>query len=245
METREIGTSIARLLVIEDDEDLAQLLTRLFGSQTRDLSIQFTVSHAGDIASAWEQIERNLFDIMIIDLSLPFRKGEKSQYLSASSIVEKGPKVVGKIVYTSEPVTRLSADILDAGADQFIQKGNTEILISSTIALWKRIREIRSGGTENEMIIKRVGKFTFKSGSHLIRDETGKEIKLTPTEYFLIKYLLTKKTIDKREFSKYILDIDYDPQDRTFDNVLLRLRKKTGESIVQFDSADGMYRLKG
>jgi CheY-like chemotaxis protein/anti-sigma regulatory factor (Ser/Thr protein kinase) len=54
-----------KLLLVEDHADTARALVRLLESRG------YEVSSVGSVASAWEAIERNKFDLLLCDLGLP------------------------------------------------------------------------------------------------------------------------------------------------------------------------------
>lgn len=119
-------------------------------------------------------------DVVILDLGLPDRGGE--EFLER--IRESGSKVP-VLVLSVRDAEKDKIHLLDAGADDYLTKpfGVGELLARIRVLL-------RHSSPEKTDVKVRIGTLELDFGSRRVT-KSGKEIRLTPTEYSFLKLLAT------------------------------------------------------
>lgn len=167
-------TSGLHILVVDDEPPIRKLLQTSLGAQ------QYRVSEAGDGASACETLRKEPFDAVVLDLGMPGMDGfEVIQRLRR----EGNPVPIIVLSAQSDEAGKVKA--LDMGADDYVTKpfGMDELLARLRAAVRHRLQQ--SGERP-----------VFKTGDlvvDLIRRVVlarGKEVKLTPREYDLLRVLV-------------------------------------------------------
>ncbi len=107
-----------RALLIEDDLYTAQLICQML-DQVRDIT--FELVHADTLSSGLEHLEDEHFVIILLDLGLPDSSGIKTLnkvYAQASDIPI--------IVFTGQDDETLGVNAVNAGAEDYLVKGQTD-----------------------------------------------------------------------------------------------------------------------
>lgn len=103
------------VLLVEDDEDTARLVSRVL---SLSVAASFFVTRAGDLQTALGLIERETFDVLLLDLSLP-DGGSMSTLAAAGAIARHVPIAI--LTGTDEDdLVRLAARI---GVQEYLVKG--------------------------------------------------------------------------------------------------------------------------
>lgn len=189
-----MSLSNQRVLVVDDEAPIRRYLRAALGSQ--GLSVY-------ESASGEEAINAVLThrpDIIILDLGLPGIDGiEVTRRLREWS---QTPIIILSVREAEQD--KIAA--LDAGADDYLVKpfGTGELLARMRVALRKQI------STTNEPIFQ-AGGLTVDFSRRLVLVE-DREIQLTPTEYDLLKVLVTHsgKVITHRQMLRQVWGEGYD-----------------------------------
>lgn len=189
-----MSLSNQRVLVVDDEAPIRRYLRAALGSQ--GLSVY-------ESASGEEAINAVLThrpDIIILDLGLPGIDGiEVTRRLREWS---QTPIIILSVREAEQD--KIAA--LDAGADDYLVKpfGTGELLARMRVALRKQI------STTNEPIFQ-TGGLTVDFSRRLVLVE-DREIQLTPTEYDLLKVLVTHsgKVITHRQMLRQVWGEGYD-----------------------------------
>lgn len=127
----EIGPEAIRLLLIEDNVRHAQLLAEAMG----DVGVAYSgaqpysLTHVTGLAEGLEQLAHKEFDVVLLDLSLPEAPG-----LDALMHVRERFESVPLIALTARGEDQLAGQALQAGAQDFLQKGKiTGELLARTV----------------------------------------------------------------------------------------------------------------
>ena len=206
-----------RLLVVEDDARLADVLTRGLREQG------YAVDAAHDGASALEQIATNSYDALILDVMIPAPNGlEVCRQMRAARL--------------STPVLMLTARDavddriagLDCGADDYLVKpfAFTELLA--------RIRALLRRAPMSAQPTLHVADLTIDTASHRVLRGSG-EVVLTSKEYALLEYLArnANRVISRAEIAEHVWDEHYDPFSNVIDVYVNRLRRKIDDTAAQ------------
>jgi DNA-binding response OmpR family regulator len=208
----ETGTVTGRVLVVEDDEAIADVLRRSLRAEGHE------VMSAGDGAEALTLSESFVPDLVVLDLGLPRLNGlEVCRRLRAESDVPI-------LILTARTETDDRVEGLDSGADDYLPKPfEREELLARIRALMRR-RPPR-------------GSASIVIGDLRINPDTrevargDREIDLTNREFELLEYLArNQKLVVSRE--RLLEDVwGYDPfeQTNTIDVFISNLRRKLEE----------------
>src|SRR5436305_12893486 len=172
-----MSKSGARILVVDDEIEILRALQRSLAAHGFEV---FTASNGED---ALESINHYRPDLMLLDLGLPGING-----LEVTKRVRKQSNLP-IIVLSVKDAERDKVQALDLGADDYVPKpfGVDEVLARIRVALRHTARLV--SGIQPR----------FESGPlcveiarrHVTLD--GQEVKLTPTEYDLLKVLIQHK----------------------------------------------------
>ena len=208
----EATTATGRVLVVEDDEAIADVLRRSLRAEGHE------VMSAADGAEALSLSERFVPDLVVLDLGLPRLDGlEVCKRLRAESDV---PILI--LTARTETVDRVEG--LDSGADDYLPKPFERAELLARIRALLRRRPPRGSAS----IV--VGDLRLNPDSREVaRGE--REIDLTNREFELLEYLArNQKLVVSRE--RLLEDVwGYDPfeQTNTIDVFISNLRRKLEE----------------
>ncbi len=164
----------ARVLVVDDEIEIVRALERSLAAHG------FEVFTAGSGEEALEAISLHRPDLILLDLGLPSMSGlEVIKRVRAQSNL---PIIVLSVKDTEHD----KVQALDLGADDYVSKpfGMDEVLARLRVAL-RHSAQVESG-TE---AIFTVGPLRVDFAQRLVQVD-GQEVKLTPTEYDLLKALI-------------------------------------------------------
>jgi two-component system alkaline phosphatase synthesis response regulator PhoP len=208
---------MARLLVIEDNQDLAFGLSRVLDFEGYDVSLASTGTEGVERATELDP------DLIILDLMLP----EMSGYDVLRALRTAGVRT---------PVLILSArseevDVLmgfDSGADDYVTKPfSTPELLARVRALLRRVPG--DSGKESELAtVERFGDVTVNMASRTV-ELAGEPVTVTPKEFDLLVALLARRgaVASRKELLSEVWRYDNaDVMTRTVDVHIGELRRK-------------------
>jgi two-component system OmpR family response regulator len=206
-----------RVLLVEDDADMAQSLKASLTADEHDVEI------AGDGELGQSMALSGGFDVIVLDRMLPKKLGVSV----IKDLREQG---------LSTPVLMLSAlhdedhrvEGLEAGANDYLGKPySTRELLARVKALWNgRGREAQTrlqvGDLEMDLLARIV-----KRG--------GKKLDLQPREFRLLEYLMRNsgQTVTRKMLLENVWDYHFDPQTNVIDVHISRLRSKIDRDFAQ------------
>jgi two-component system KDP operon response regulator KdpE len=164
----------ARILVVDDEIEIMRALQRSLTAHGFEV---FTASTGEDALIA---ITNHRPDLMLLDLGLPGISGLEV----CKRVREQSSLPI--IVLSVKDAERDKVRALDLGADDYVPKpfGMDEVLARIRVAL-RHTAQV-SSGTEPSFLVGPL-KVDFAQRQVLVN---GKEVKLTPTEYDLLKVLI-------------------------------------------------------
>ena len=203
-----------KILIAEDDRDIAELIALYVGRAGWDAHIVAT----GDAALAHARTQT--VDVAILDVMLPGMSGlEVCRALRAAPGTAELPIIM--VTARGDEGDRIVG--LDIGADDYLAKPfSPNELIARIRALLRRSR--RSDALDDTL---QYGSLSMDLTSHTVTDK-GQEVKLTAKEFLLLQYLLQHRG---RVLSRDLLLGDvwgyrYTGGTRTVDVHVRRLREK-------------------
>ena len=203
-----------RILVAEDDRDIADLIARYLRKQGWEPHVVAN----GDEAVAYAR--RHAIDLVVLDLMLPGLSGlEVCRLLRSNKTTEVLPIIM--VTARAEETDRIIG--LDIGADDYLAKPfSPNELVARLRALLRRSKR-----AEAPPAALTFGPIVMDLARHTVADD-GREVKLTAKEFLLLQYLLEHRG---RVLSRDVLLGDvwgyrYTGGTRTVDVHVRRLREK-------------------
>ena len=211
---------ISRLLVIDDDHELCELLQDYLGAEG------FVVEAAHDGEAGAARALSGDFDLVILDVMLPGMNGfEVLRKVRTSSMVP-----ILMLTARGEEVDRIVG--LEMGADDYLPKPfNARELVARIRAVQRRAGAGGAGEQDGEVGEARVavGDLDLDPGSRrLIRG--GVEVELTAVEFDLLRQLMKRagRAVPREELAKLVLGRELEVFDRSIDVHVSSLRRKLG-----------------
>jgi two-component system, OmpR family, KDP operon response regulator KdpE len=203
-----------RVLVVDDEVEMQRALRTGLGYHDFDVRAVGTGEDAVREAAAWRP------DVVLLDLGLPGMDG--FQTLAALRPATRAAVIVVSVM----PGEKDKVRALDAGADDYVVKPfGTEELVARIRAVLRRQADVSSG----EPIV-RSGDLVIDLARRAV-NVGGRAVKLTPTEYELLRYLalhagkpVTHTTLLRQVWGEYAVGDKYNTR-----YVVAQLRKKLGD----------------
>lgn len=206
-----------RLLLVEDDAEIARVVTR--GLEAEGFSVD--VADNG-IDGLWRAGETT-FDAIILDLLLPGLSGYKvCEQLRASG------SNVPVVVLTAKDGDLDQVDLLDLGADDFLTKPVSIRVLAARLRAAVR----RSAGTPTNELV--VGSIRFDLATHRCR-QNGEEVTLTRKEADVLYVLMAAggAAATRQEILAAAWGFDFDGDPGSVDVYINRLRNKLGSDTIR------------
>ena len=202
-----------KILLIEDDARLAQLIRTVLEAEQYDLDVEDN----GD--TGLEAALRGIHDLIIVDWMLPGRDGP-----SLCRILRAAKVVTPILILTARSQVEDRVAGLESGADDYLVK---PFAFDELIA---RIRALtRRGGTTLQMDASelRVGTLVMDLKAHTAR-RGDKVLELTKREWDLLEFFLRHpdQTLSRREIMDYVWSYDASIQPEMVDVYVSYLRTK-------------------
>ena len=208
-----------KILIVEDEPNVASLLHRNL------LEYGHSIGIATDGVIGLDQILSNQYDLALLDIMLPKKSG-----LEILKDLKETNNTTPVILLTALDTTDMVVQGLDLGADDYIAKPFKIEEVVARINAVKRRTTLSKDETPQTLEFKGIqlddlSKKVFKE---------GEEIKLTATEYNLLKLLL--ENIDKVLSREKILDkvwgVQYDLGTNVVDVYINYLRRKLKDNTA-------------
>ena len=201
---------IRRVLVVEDDVDLAQAVADLLGDEG------FVVEQCHDGQSGLATALESAFDVIILDLMLPRRNGfSVCQEIRAAGIQTP------LLMLTAKNGDLDEIEGLEVGADDFLRKPfEWSILLARINALLRRFER----GQSRKVV---VGDVVLDTISRQV-SAGGREAKLTSREFRVLEYLMESadRHVTKTEILEAVWGPDFDGDPNVVEVYVGYLRRK-------------------
>lgn len=208
---------ISRLLIVDDDNFLAESLTRFLSGQDYD------VVRAGTADEAWQMIEAQAPDLALLDLGLPDQDGISL----CRRIRGKWKFPILMLTSRSEAIDKVLG--LEAGADDYLPKPfDRHELLARIRALLRRVGDYQNPAAN----------LPLKSGDLEIDEEArratikGNLLELTETEYKILVYLAKNsgRAISREQLFSTIWGYEMAFNSNSLEVLIYRLRGKITEA---------------
>jgi two-component system OmpR family response regulator len=204
-----------RILVVEDEPDLQNLLARALRAQG------YAVDTASDGEEGLYKAKTWDYDAIVLDWMMPKLSGLAA--LKELRFKKKTPV----LLLTARDATDDRVQGLDAGADDYLIK---PFEIKELLA---RIRSIirRSTGSPSNVIT--IGDVTIDTAAHSVY-RGGQLVSLTAREYALIELLAQRKgkIVTRQTLYEHLFDENDDSLSNLIEVHMSNLRKKLGKDLI-------------
>ncbi|MFF5078301.1 response regulator transcription factor [Actinoplanes sp. NPDC000266] len=222
-----------RLLVVEDEEDLAE------GLRVGLARTGYAVDVAGDVAQAYDRLTVNEYDLMLLDVNLPDGDGfALCRSLRTGQTPTPGQGDLRVLMLTARGGLDDRVRGLDEGADDYLVKPfHLAELLARVRALLRR----DTGGGSARLT---VGDLVLDTARHRAT-RGGEPLSLTPKEFGVLEYLMTRPghVVSSEELLEHVWDANADPFTQTVRVTVGTLRRKLGEGWIDTVVGRG-YRLR-
>ncbi|MFH2145194.1 MAG: response regulator transcription factor [Candidatus Omnitrophota bacterium] len=221
-----------KILIVEDDKHISKLVKY----NLEKAGFDCTVTVTGE--DALEVLDRESFDLIILDIMLPKIDGfETCRYIKQDKKLSGIPIIM--LTAKGEEVDKVVG--FELGADDYVVKPfSPRELILRVKAILKRGKP-----EEEEKDVLSVDKITIDIPRHKVTVDK-KEIKLTQLEFKLLVTLVKKRgRVQSRDgLLEDVWDIASDVTTRTIDTHVKRLREKMGKAGKLIETVRGIgYRF--
>jgi two-component system response regulator TctD len=213
-----------RILVVEDNTELAQWLARALRQE------QYTVDCIGNGLDADFALKTEQYNLVILDLALPKLEGrEVLRRLRA----RQDPTPV--LVLTANNTIQSRVSELDQGADDYMAKPFEIEELEARIRMLLR----RSAGVVNPLIV--CGDMRFDTNTREFKIAKI-PLALTPRERAVLELLLHKtgSTVSKHALAQSLFSLDDDASVDAIEIYVHRLRKKLDHSTAKIITLRGL-----
>lgn len=200
-----------RTLIVEDDPALRNSIRSILERNGHD------VRTAGDGAAGARELETAPYDVVLLDIGLPFVDGWEILR------THQGKRIPSVIVISARGEERDKVRALDMGADDYLAKpfGADELLA--------RIRAVlrRAQPPSGQAKVVRVGDVTIDLAAQSVM-RRGLEVRLSPTEYGLLAALAERAghVMDHRTLLRTVWGPGYGDERNYLRTFIQRLRVK-------------------
>ncbi|MBU1689109.1 MAG: two-component system response regulator OmpR [Gammaproteobacteria bacterium] len=220
-------TSAARILLIDDDARIRELLLRYLTEQG------FDVKAAADGREMAQLLDRGRFDVWVLDLMLPGEDG-LSILRRARGTGENTPVIL--LTAKGDEIDRIVG--LEMGADDYLSKPfNPRELVARINAILRRQRIPLPGAPDSSTVTVNFGSCHLDLGTRTLSRD-GKPVSLTTGEFSLLKVLVNhpRQPLSRDRLMELARGRDHEAFDRTIDVQVSRLRK-----LIEPDAAKPRY----
>jgi two-component system copper resistance phosphate regulon response regulator CusR len=198
-----------RVLLVEDDEDVARFIRRGLTENA------YAVDVATNGADALELSSITTYDAIVLDVMIPAPDG-----VEVCRTIRASGSNVAILMLTARGAVDDRIAGLDAGADDYLAKPfDFGELLARLRAL------LRRGGATIDPLL-RVGELAIDTRSHHVAIDTH-PLALTAKEYALLEYLARSagRVVGREEIAEHVWNEEFDPFTNVIDVYINRLRR--------------------
>jgi DNA-binding response OmpR family regulator len=200
----------ARVLVVEDDPQVADVLRRVLTGAGQ------IVDHAANVADGIGLARDREYGVIVLDMELPDGSG-----MEVIGAVRTAGQSTPIIVLTGLALDEHVVRALDAGADDSLVKpvANSVLLARVRAAMRRATSPLGQRLTAGDVTVDRLTRRV---------EAEGREIPLTPREFALLEFLMLRRgeVLSREELLAHVWKMDFDPGSNLVDVQVTRLRHK-------------------
>ncbi len=215
-----------RLLLIDDDLELSELLTEYLSAEG------FVIESVHDGETGVSKALQGGFALIVLDVMLPGLNG--FEVLRRTRAANRTPVLM--LTARGDDVDRIVG--LELGADDYLPKPfNPRELVARIRAILRRANPEPMPAAQPQQLA--VADVTLDFGTRTVRRD-GQLVDLTGVEFDLLAMLLRDagQIVSRESLAKQVLGREFSPFDRSIDMHISNLRRKLGHQL------NGIERLK-
>jgi DNA-binding response OmpR family regulator len=214
-----------RILVVEDDHDIASLIERYLSREGYEVRCAF------DGASALDCLARTRFALIVLDLRLPRMDG-----LEVLRRVREGPSDVSVIILSSRKEEMDKVTGLELGADDYMTKPFSMPELTARIKARLRRRTGAHGIGPNGSTKAIAALDLSLDAEQAVLRRAGREIDLTPTEIEILRLLMSHpgRIFTKSQIIDAVRGGDAAIEENAVTVHVSNLRRKLGEDASSY-----------
>jgi len=205
-----------KILVVDDEPDLLEQLRETLTSQKYD------VDTADDGESALDKLFDNPYDLIILDIMLPFVDG-----LAILREIRETNIDTPVLMLTAKGDVEDKIKGLDYGADDYLAK---PFAIAELMA---RIRSLLRRASDHRNPLLTVRDIALNTKTRQVI-KSGKSLELTPKEFSILEFLLynQNRAVSRFTLAEHVWGDEFDPftMSNFIDVHIKNLRRKIGDS---------------
>jgi DNA-binding response OmpR family regulator len=216
-----------RVLVIEDDEEMAEAIAA--GLRRQQMAVDIRI----DGASGLEQAQLNDYDVVVLDRDLPSMHGD-----DVCAALVAGRARCRILMLTAASSSDDLVDGLHLGADDYLPKPfDFSVLVARIEALARRSQPAHPP-------ILHVGGIEVDTAQRCVR-RRGEVLSLTPKEFGTLELLVAAdgRTVSAEELLERVWDENADSFTSAVKITISRLRAKLGDPSIIETVAKSGYRV--
>jgi len=206
-----------RILVVDDDQRLRDLLVRYLGGEG------YEVKAVGDAAGMDKQLSRERYDLVVLDLMLP---GEDGLAICRRLRAQNVAPAIVMLTAKGDEVDRIVG--LEMGADDYLPKpfNPRELLARINAVLRRKAPAGPPGAPAGTAESHSFGNFTLNLATRTLT-RAGKAVPLTTGEFSILKVLAQhpRQPLSRDKLMELARGREYEVFDRSIDVQISRLRK--------------------
>ena len=216
--------SSARILIVDDDPQIRRVM------RTTLIAQGYEAADAKSGEEAIEKFRENKYDLILLDMNMGGMDG-----IETCREIRSGSDV-GIVMLTVRDEEKDKIAALDAGADDYVTKPfSAPELMARVRAALRRL----PNGPENGPQVIKAGNFEIDLQTRRVHAH-GKEIRLTPKEFELLRYLVSHPNIPvpHMKLLQVVWGPDYGEEVEYLRVFINQLRKK-----IELDSSNPQFLL--
>lgn len=223
----EDGTSVRRVLIVDDDTELGELLGEFLASE--DFALEF--AHDGN--TGLRKAISGGYALIVLDVMLPGLNGfELLRQLRTQSQVP-----VLMLTARGDDVDRIVG--LEIGADDYLPKPFNPRELAARVHAILRRAPVHLEAPVQDLEPVTVGDVELDPRARVVR-RSGEMVDLTTAEFDLLRVLLQQagQVVPREQLFQHVLGREFAVFDRSIDNHVSSLRRKLGARM------NGVERIK-
>jgi DNA-binding response OmpR family regulator len=233
--SRPSTSPVTRILVVEDEVDIADLIKHAL-ERTGDATVEIVTTGDAAIKKAAERSP----DLVILDLNLPVVSGfEVCRILRSKPATQQVPIIM--LTARTAEIDRVAG--LDLGADDYVTK---PFSLRELAARVRAVLRRRAAGPASTTVSVYRGKYLTADFDAVAIQVEGRSIKLTRREFELLRCLVENRNrvLSRDRLLERVWGYDRFIETRSVDVHVGRLRAKLGAAGGQIETVVGLgYRF--
>ena len=209
-----------RVLIVEDDREIREMVAEYLGDKG------YEVHQAEGGSDMREAVERELPDVVLLDIRLP---GEDGLTL-ARFLRERYDVGIIMVTGSADVVDRVVG--LEVGADDYVTKPfDPRELLARVKSVMRRLQSRPAAAAATATVAQQrvpVGRCFLEVASHSLLDVSGQEVPITSMEFDLLKVFTDHphRVLTRDQILTMTKNREWEPFDRSIDIRIARLRRK-------------------